>query len=548
MDERPGRFRCDKCIKAYTRKANLLDHIQSAHLDAPVKLPCAKCKKTFLRKSDRDRHERLQHGEHKHVCGERPEHRGSGCGKAFARLDALNEHRRTRICAANTKRKSPSIGEALYAAAAAVTEDESSSEGTTSVHDTTSQAQTGHAHPRTSSEVEQPSDPYGNILYEPSTLLCPDPLCKDTFKSEYERQKHVSERHSDMSRKAAAEFQQSFEFHPLVREEQATEADFWPGWLRAAQWSPSQRSAMASDLEYAMQNIAHYILNLISESCETDQIEVRKLKRLASMTDLLESLGAANLAAKNSPRGNQRSMLWSSALIHVVSKIISVITEEALVAIDLRAPFIASTQTPAFRNSLSYFFRHVRASIYPGLFDDSPEGDLEAVTALLGRPPDMSEVISLPVYEEPNNLVSASSGPKDGASMTLRNRIWPGMEAQALAQREAQVHANMQHNSSVEPDWAEGMLQLNTLRSRPASVPSDGSKPSEENQHDPELPNSAGLGLASELPNESGLRTGLTPGGDGSIFSPRVQIRKHCSSRYSLVAQHQVPWTSTEAV
>lgn len=99
-----NRFKCSQCSKAYTRKANLVDHVQSEHSTEPVKYPCKKCSKTFLRMSDRNRHERNQHGDMRFVCGQQPDHEGDGCGIAFARLDALKEHRSTLKCAKSRRK------------------------------------------------------------------------------------------------------------------------------------------------------------------------------------------------------------------------------------------------------------------------------------------------------------------------------------------------------------------------------------------------------------------------------------------------------------
>jgi hypothetical protein len=97
----PGQppFKCTLCPKSFTRNSNLKAHFNSHKLE-PVKFPCSSCSKTFQRTSDRNRHERLQHGQHKYICGNLDEHGGIGCKKAFARRDALKEHRRTRKCQA----------------------------------------------------------------------------------------------------------------------------------------------------------------------------------------------------------------------------------------------------------------------------------------------------------------------------------------------------------------------------------------------------------------------------------------------------------------
>ncbi|KAI2470710.1 hypothetical protein F4781DRAFT_421113 [Annulohypoxylon bovei var. microspora] len=83
----PGKFACTHCDKAFPQRHILKNHLR-AHRDRR-RFDCNVCGKSFFRKYDKDRHERL-HGEKKFACqGHRIKW---GCGKRFAREDALKEH------------------------------------------------------------------------------------------------------------------------------------------------------------------------------------------------------------------------------------------------------------------------------------------------------------------------------------------------------------------------------------------------------------------------------------------------------------------------
>jgi hypothetical protein len=87
-------FQCNLCPKRFTRAHNLRSHLRVHTDDRPF--VCTVCGKAYARRHDRKRHEELHSGEKKFVC------RGSlmsgakwGCGRRFARADALGRHFRT---------------------------------------------------------------------------------------------------------------------------------------------------------------------------------------------------------------------------------------------------------------------------------------------------------------------------------------------------------------------------------------------------------------------------------------------------------------------
>ena len=88
-------FECPTCKLRFTRYHTLKNHL-SVHVNGSI-YKCSSCEKCFGRLNDKKRHEKSQHAEKKWKC--RGQHQTGefwGCGKAFARKDALGEHLRSR--------------------------------------------------------------------------------------------------------------------------------------------------------------------------------------------------------------------------------------------------------------------------------------------------------------------------------------------------------------------------------------------------------------------------------------------------------------------
>jgi len=102
IQKHPAIFQCHLCPKRFTRTYNLRSHLRTHTDERPF--VCAVCGKAFSRQNDRKRHEGLHSGERKFVCkGELRRQPGThwGCGRRFARPDALGVHFRSeagRIC------------------------------------------------------------------------------------------------------------------------------------------------------------------------------------------------------------------------------------------------------------------------------------------------------------------------------------------------------------------------------------------------------------------------------------------------------------------
>lgn len=96
----PATFQCTLCPKKFTRAYNLRSHLRTHTDDRPF--VCAVCGKAFARQHDRKRHEGLHSGEKKFVCrGDLGTGGSWGCGRRFARADALGRHFRSeagRVC------------------------------------------------------------------------------------------------------------------------------------------------------------------------------------------------------------------------------------------------------------------------------------------------------------------------------------------------------------------------------------------------------------------------------------------------------------------
>lgn len=106
--QRRGSSTCSQCGRSFARKAALDQHLPSHTKER--RYSCSKCYTKFLRKGDRDRHEKRQHASQQFRCGG-PSTSGHewGCGRTFARSDALNEHfksKRGQTCLKSQKTES----------------------------------------------------------------------------------------------------------------------------------------------------------------------------------------------------------------------------------------------------------------------------------------------------------------------------------------------------------------------------------------------------------------------------------------------------------
>jgi hypothetical protein len=100
VQKHPATFQCNLCPKRFTRAYNLRSHLRTHTDERPF--VCTVCGKAFARQHDRKRHEGLHSGEKKFVCrGELSRGGQWGCGRRFARADALGRHFRSeagRVC------------------------------------------------------------------------------------------------------------------------------------------------------------------------------------------------------------------------------------------------------------------------------------------------------------------------------------------------------------------------------------------------------------------------------------------------------------------
>ena len=100
VQKHPATFQCHLCPKRFTRAYNLRSHLRTHTDERPF--VCTVCGKAFARQHDRKRHEGLHSGEKKFVCkGELSSGGQWGCGRRFARADALGRHFRSeagRVC------------------------------------------------------------------------------------------------------------------------------------------------------------------------------------------------------------------------------------------------------------------------------------------------------------------------------------------------------------------------------------------------------------------------------------------------------------------
>lgn len=86
---------CSECGKAFQKPYNLKSHMKTHSTERPFK--CQYCPKVFARLHDRKRHENLHGGQKNFKCEGYLRNGVTkwGCGKKFARLDALSRHFRT---------------------------------------------------------------------------------------------------------------------------------------------------------------------------------------------------------------------------------------------------------------------------------------------------------------------------------------------------------------------------------------------------------------------------------------------------------------------
>lgn len=100
VQKHPATFQCTLCPKRFTRAYNLRSHLRTHTDERPF--VCTVCGKAFARQHDRKRHEGLHSGEKKFVCkGQLQSGSQWGCGRRFARADALGRHFRSeagRVC------------------------------------------------------------------------------------------------------------------------------------------------------------------------------------------------------------------------------------------------------------------------------------------------------------------------------------------------------------------------------------------------------------------------------------------------------------------
>lgn len=97
QQKHPATFQCTLCPKRFTRAYNLRSQLRT-HTDEKL-FVCTMCGKAFARQHDRKRHEGLHSVEKKLAChGTLLSGSSWGCGRRFARVDALGRHFRSGAC------------------------------------------------------------------------------------------------------------------------------------------------------------------------------------------------------------------------------------------------------------------------------------------------------------------------------------------------------------------------------------------------------------------------------------------------------------------
>lgn len=95
IDAQDLAYPCPQCSKVFQKPYNLKSHMKSHSNEKPFK--CSSCHKTFARSHDKKRHELLHGGQKNFKCEGYLKNGVTkwGCGKKFARSDALSRHFRT---------------------------------------------------------------------------------------------------------------------------------------------------------------------------------------------------------------------------------------------------------------------------------------------------------------------------------------------------------------------------------------------------------------------------------------------------------------------